>query len=89
MGSRGPRFSPMEDMEICKAFIATSEDATVGTDQKGADFQKKMHDNYSTLLKNYNNTNGTDYSPRRYKAVQCYLCPIQEDFQVCYEVDWH
>ena len=39
---RGPRWSVTEDMELCKAWIATSEDASTGANQKGAAFKAKF-----------------------------------------------
>jgi hypothetical protein len=49
-GARGPAFTSFEDFLICKAFIASSEDPTVGTYQKGSTFQLTMHRIYSQFL---------------------------------------
>ena len=48
--SRGPAFTGFEDLLICKAFIAASEDPTVGTYQKGGTFQVNMHRIYCKFL---------------------------------------
>jgi hypothetical protein len=48
--SRGPAFTGFEDLLICKAFIAASEDPTVGTYQKGGTFQVNMHRIYCNFL---------------------------------------
>lgn len=47
---RGSGYSRVEDLLVCKAFIAASEDPFVGTSMKGKDFQKKMHIAYVQLL---------------------------------------
>ena len=52
-GSRGPAFTSFEDFLICKAFIASSEDPTVGTYQKGGSFQLKMHQVYCQMLEDH------------------------------------
>ena len=49
-GARGAAFTIFEDFLICKAFIASSEDPTVGTYQKGSTFQLTMHRIYSQFL---------------------------------------
>ena len=49
-GARGPAFTSFEDLLICKAFIAASEDPTVGTYQKGSNFQLKVHQIYCKFL---------------------------------------
>lgn len=49
-GSRGPAFTAFEDLLICKAFIASSEDPTVGAYQKGSTFQLAMHRIYCQFL---------------------------------------
>ena len=61
---RGPKWVVAEDMELCKAWIATSEDATVGANQKGATFKAKFLLNYTHLLKDYNKTMGTKHGVR-------------------------
>ena len=61
---RGPRWAVAEDTELCKAWIATSEDATVGANQKGATFKAKFLLNYSHLLKDYNKIMGTSHGLR-------------------------
>ena len=61
---RGPRWAVAEDSELCKAWIATSEDATTGANQKGATFKAKFLLNYTHLLKEYNKTMGTHHEVR-------------------------
>jgi hypothetical protein len=62
--AKGANFSPTEDLELCKAFVATSEDATVGTDQKGAEFKVKMFDVYCKLINDHNKKFQTSYNFR-------------------------
>jgi hypothetical protein len=50
-GKRGPGYTQVEDLMICKAFIIVSEDSTVGAGQKGAVFKMKMHAKYISILK--------------------------------------
>jgi hypothetical protein len=49
---RGPGFSLVENLLICKAFIAASEDPIVGRSQKGKVFQAKMYKVYSKMIEN-------------------------------------
>jgi hypothetical protein len=63
--SKGPNFTPTEDLELCKAFIAASEDATVGTDQKSTDFKVKMFEIYCSLIDEQNESFGTSYMYRQ------------------------
>jgi hypothetical protein len=58
MAARGPNWTAIEHKLLCQAFIATSEDPIVGTDQKGAKFQEKMHVNYKKVVANHNRANG-------------------------------
>jgi hypothetical protein len=62
--TKGANFSPTEDLELCKAFVATSEDATVGTDQKGAEFKVKMFEVYCKLINDHNKKYNTSYNFR-------------------------
>jgi hypothetical protein len=62
--SKGARFTPMEDLELCKAFIAASEDGTVGADQKCSDFKLKMFELYCKLIDAHNQALGTKYQYR-------------------------
>lgn len=48
---RGPNYSTVEDLLICKAFITTSEDPIHGTSQRGKTFKENMHKNYLARLK--------------------------------------
>jgi hypothetical protein len=47
---RGSGFTKTEDLLVCKAFIAASEDSQCGASQKIAQFKQKMWSCYSTLL---------------------------------------
>ena len=69
-GGRGPKWSTAEDMELCKAWVATSEDATVGSNQKGSAFKAKFLLNYTKLLNDYNKNMGTKHSTRT--ATSCH-----------------
>jgi len=48
--NHGSGFTLVEDLLLCKAFIAASEDPTKGVSQKGSTFKKTMHEYYVTLL---------------------------------------
>lgn len=61
MAPRGPKFSVVEDMEISRAFLSASEDGRVGADQKGGEFEKKMHTNFTILLEEANEHAGVVY----------------------------
>jgi hypothetical protein len=65
MSNRGPNWTQQEHLLLCKAFVATSEDAVVGSDQKGPEFIEKMHELYCTLIGQHNNENGTRYNERK------------------------
>lgn len=49
-GKRGPVYTAAEELMACKAFIAASEDAQVGTSQKGKIFKNKMYKFYDVFL---------------------------------------
>lgn len=61
---RGPSYQMTEDLVLCKAFIATSEDPVVGTNQRSGDFKNKFHLNYVSLIREYNDGYGTAYGDR-------------------------
>jgi hypothetical protein len=61
---KGANFTPTEDLELCRAFVSASEDATVGTDQNAAEFKVKMQENYVRLLDALNKKNATRYPYR-------------------------
>jgi hypothetical protein len=63
--SKGPNFTPIEDFELCRAFVAASEDANVGTDQKSADFKLKMFEYYCKFINEYNDNFGSSYVLRQ------------------------
>jgi hypothetical protein len=65
MATRGPNWTAIEHKLLCQAFIATSEDPIVGTDQKGTEFQEKMHVNYKKVVADHNRANGTSYHERK------------------------
>jgi hypothetical protein len=58
----GPSYQSAEDVELCRAFIAASEDPVVGTNQKSADFKNKLHANYVHPITEYNDSYGTNYA---------------------------
>lgn len=45
----GAGYMPIENLLVCKEFIAASEDPIIGANQKGKAFKQKMHAMYSTL----------------------------------------
>ena len=53
-GKKGPNMAMPEDVEMAKAFVATSEDNIVGQNMKSAEFKGKMLVNYNELVKKYN-----------------------------------
>jgi len=53
-GKKGPNMTLLEDVELTKTFLATSEDVIVGSNQKSADFKAKMLANYNTIILKYN-----------------------------------
>jgi len=63
-GARGPGMTLTEDVKLCKAFIATSEDPIVGANMKDSGFKSKLNENYHVLLKEYNRAYGTTYAKR-------------------------
>jgi hypothetical protein len=69
MATRGPNWTPSEHKLLAQSFIATSEDAIVGTDQKGADFQEKMHVNYKRIVADHNRVNNTRYHDRKCTSI--------------------
>lgn len=66
---RGPNFTVNEDVLICMAFVAASEDAAVGTNQKSADFKKRVHELYIALVTDSNNKAKTTYNFRTALSV--------------------
>ncbi len=59
--TRGPGFTRTEDLLMCKAFIAVSEDSQFGTNQRGNEFETKMHDYYTKLLTEQERINEVRY----------------------------
>ena len=53
-GKKGPNMTMPEDVEMGKAFIATSEDNIVGSNMKSSEFKAKMLINYNGLITKYN-----------------------------------
>jgi len=64
-GKKGPNMTMPEDVEMAKAFIATSEDIIVGSNQKSADFKAKMLQNYKKLIASYNRLYHQQYIHRK------------------------
>lgn len=62
---RGPNFSCAEDYELARAWVATGEDAVVGTNQRTGDFKKKFNEAYYLLVKGTNDSVGTTYPLNR------------------------
>jgi hypothetical protein len=59
--NRGTGFTLVEDLLLCKAFIAASEDPIRGVSQKGAVFKAMMHEHYKTLLHEQENLDKITY----------------------------
>jgi len=53
-GKKGPSVTLLEDVEPAKAFVATSEDSVVGSNQKSANFEAKMMANHNILAETHN-----------------------------------
>jgi hypothetical protein len=77
---RGPSYQVAEDVELCRAFIAASEDAVVGTNQRSADFKNKFHLNYVALIREHNSMFQTRYTDRtggsafnRFKKISMFV----------------
>ena len=67
-GKRAPNFTNVEDLVLCRAYGAVSEDPTVGTDQTAETFWGKVFESF-VLLSAYECENGTFYkrSPKSLK----------------------
>jgi hypothetical protein len=52
-GTRAGAYTPIEDVLICKAFIAASEDSNLGTSQKGKKFMDTMYTFFLQELKQH------------------------------------
>ena len=46
----GKRYSNIERLLVCKAWVRTSEDLVIGANMTSCDFHKKLHGNYVKLL---------------------------------------
>ena len=64
-GKKGPNMTMAEDVELAKAFVATSEDSIVGSNQKSADFKAKMLQNYNKLISTCNRAYHQSYTTRK------------------------
>ena len=60
--ARGAGFTVMEDLVVCKAFIAASEDPIKGTSQKGHTFVATMHNLYVVLIQELEARDRADYA---------------------------
>lgn len=56
-GKRGPGFSQVENILICKAFITASEDPIIGRSQKGKAFKALLFAHYCTMIDNQSRCN--------------------------------
>jgi hypothetical protein len=68
-GKRGPVYTAIEELMVCKAFIATSEDAIVGTSQKGKHFKNKMFNIYDLFLTEQEKRDNSRLSSRSVAVV--------------------
>ena len=74
--SRGPSYTSIEDLSLCKAFIRSSEGAVVGANQRSNQFKAKFHDNYKAILKIVNERNNGAFNRFSIGCLQSIL-------------DWH
>ncbi len=67
-GKRAPNFNAVEDLVLCKAYAAVSEDPTVGTDETAETFLGNVFESF-ILLSGYEVENKTFYkrSPKLLK----------------------
>lgn len=61
--ARGRGFTPTEDLLVCKAWMAASEDSNRGADQKVADFVETMHRKYLVLLDEQERVDWIKFNP--------------------------
>jgi hypothetical protein len=76
--TRGSGYTRVEDLLVCRAFIAASEDPFVGTSMKGKDFQQKMHDAYKQLLQQQLKADQLKYSSLPADAKEVALTIYEE-----------
>ena len=60
--ARGAGFTIAEDLVVCKAFIAASEDPIKGTNQKGHTFVATMYNSYLVLIQEQEARDRADYA---------------------------
>jgi hypothetical protein len=60
--ARGAGFTVVEDLVVCKAFIAASEDPIKGTSQKGHTFVATMHNSYVVFIQEQEARDRADYA---------------------------
>jgi hypothetical protein len=60
--ARGAGFTVVEDLVVCKAFIAASEDPIKGTSQKGNTFVATMYSSYLVLIQEQEARDRADYA---------------------------
>ena len=70
---RGKGFTPVEDLLVCKAWMAASEDPLVGTGQSGMDFNTTFHRKYVLLLVEQEKLDWANYN--RGKAIPSDVTP--------------
>jgi len=61
---RGPNFMLAEDIELCKAFVNTSEDDVHGNEQRSADFKNKLMEQYNLRIEKCNRQHCTAFVKR-------------------------
>jgi len=70
-GKKGPNMTLLEDIELAKAFVATSEDSIVGSNQKSTDFKAKMLSNHNVLIAKHNKNYTKQHVQRNNKNSLC------------------
>lgn len=68
-GARGSSFSTAEDEALVKSWIRTSEDAVIGSDQKGEVFFKAINEYYHTIKPAYCSRRNDKSTERRIKKI--------------------
>ncbi len=78
---RAPNFTPVEDLILCKAYAAVSEDPTVGTDQTVETFWGKIFETF-VFLSATEASNGTFYKRNGKSMRDCFIRTIQPAMNV-------
>jgi hypothetical protein len=66
----GPNFKTLEDVQLCRSYVFVSTDASVGTDQSGADFWGKIASHYLSAMEGYYERNANSLQNRFNNVLQ-------------------